>query len=244
MVVANYGTPHNISTPWITLGGADPCRTVLECNPDYAVIWYGLQNAPSIVVETTTPTSLATDYDKFSVTYAGYPVAFAYLPVNGTPTSPIYSTNLTYAGFFNWTFPLQHVGTYTLKIYYRDADNASIPMETILLNYSVVASDGYTNEECNTTSSMSVAQPTTNIITDIFGNYKEMVWFGIMLLLGAFLLVISKGNMAIGVGVTAFAEILLLIIGAWFQIISPVYLLILGLIGCVVIALYMKKVFT
>jgi hypothetical protein len=173
---------------------------------------------------------------KFNLGFPGTTrvISFGYYPVNST-------TSQYYNGFAKVTHLLDTAGDFQVKVVVRDYDNSTVVPVIKYFNYSVVASGGAVPTQCNSTASSGGSQPVTNPITTLFGEWQGIVWFIIMLLLAGFLLYISRGNIKAGIGITLFAELIMLLIGAWLQIISTIWLLLLGVGVCLAIAVFIRK---
>ena len=208
---ANYRCIH--SSCW----DADPLHTRNVYFPS---------NAPSGVLDVATP------YIKFANSYNGDVQYFAYVP-------PF--TNTTKSGHLNATFNVNVTGSYVMKMYMRDTQNASVPISTQTINFTVVT-EGVVSGQCNSTNEVGF-QGTENPVTDIFGAWAALVWVVLMVIVGVGILIATKKNIKVGVGITIFAELIMLVMGTWLHIISPVYLLILGLLLVAVGTMVVKKVF-
>jgi len=217
---------HIYDTGWIDLRQPYICISVTNCNP-YGRNFY-------FPAGTSFPTSYYGSYIKFGNSYNGDIWYFAYVP-------PF--ANETASGHVNITFNVNVSGQYTMKVYLKDTQNSSVAMATQLINFSVVGEDGVVSGQCNSTNSVGV-QPVDNPVTDIFGNWKDLVWFVLMIIIGVVLFFVTgKNDIKIGIGVTIFVELIMLLIGAWLHIISPIYLLLFGIIICVAVTIAIRKVF-
>lgn len=232
-------TPTVQDSGWVNLYAPIYCHNNVNCPTT-------LTNHPNnfFYLPQDESTTAYDKYGKFAI------ILPSTIRVNFAYHTPFNSTNQTVNGFGNFSFDLDDVGDYTLRIQMKDIDNGSMAVNTKLLNFSVVANNGVIGGQCNSTSAdSSNIQPTSNFFTNIFGSwmhgkFQSIAWFVLMLVLAGFLLFISRGNVKAGIGITAFAELIMLFMGAWLHIISPIWLLLFGVAICLIIALFVKKVFT
>ncbi|MCX6654507.1 MAG: hypothetical protein NTY03_05220 [Candidatus Bathyarchaeota archaeon] len=249
-VIVDYGTAHSKDSGVINLASPVFCTRDSNCPNKLTPIpqsnfWYE-PNVKNLFFGTD-----GQQYDSwgqfgFKFNTPG-PTLWQYIPLNQISFGyiPLYTagyntTNQYYNGFANVSLLLDTPGYFSMKIIVKDLQYPSLPILTRYFNYTVVATDGVVAGQCTSTNSAG-SEPITNPITTLFGEWQGLVWFIMMFLLAVFLMFISRGNLKVGLGITLFAELIMLLIGAWLHIVSAIWLLLFGVGVCVAIAMFIRK---
>jgi hypothetical protein len=222
-IIVAYGSAQVQETNWTVVGKPKICTisAPVECNPEINAVY--------------TPIPQQAPWSVFSATYPGEAYNFEYWESG---------TNETFNGFVNRTFNLNKTGDYSIKIYVRDHDNATVmPWATTLINYTVVAVNGNVPGDCTASSKLVSPGSTKNPITDIFGDWQEMIWYLLMVLVGGVILYVGN-EMGIGIGVLVMVELLMVIVGAYLHIISPIIMLLVGVGIAAIIAIKVRQAFS